>query len=83
MEFRLTKRKYKQVITYPLRLTDASLVRIAKYTELAELILTGNQIKTLEGLKPLYDLKKLNEIDKSDNPVAEITGYRETLFEKY
>jgi len=60
-------------------LTDASLVRIAKYSELSELILTGNQIKTLEGLKPLFQLKKLSEIDLSDNPIAD---YSKTLFEK-
>lgn len=82
MESRLFKCKYKQVITYPLRLNDASLVRIAKYAELSELILTANQIKTLEGLKPLFALKKLSEIDLSENPVALHADYRKTLFEK-
>lgn len=65
------------------RLNDAAIPRIAKFTELSELILTANDIKKLESLAPLYSLKNLEEIDLSENPVSELPGYRETLFEKY
>jgi Leucine-rich repeat (LRR) protein len=46
------------------------------------LILSANDIKTLQALTPLYALKGLEEIDLSENPVAELPNYRETLFEK-
>jgi Leucine-rich repeat (LRR) protein len=51
-------------------LTDASISFIAKYSNLEELILTANEIKTLEALTPLFALKNLKEIDLSENPVA-------------
>jgi Leucine-rich repeat (LRR) protein len=51
-------------------LTDASIPFIARYPNLEELILTANEIKTLEALTPLFDLKNLIEIDLSENPVA-------------
>jgi Leucine-rich repeat (LRR) protein len=33
-------------------------------------LLSGNEIKTLEGLRPLFKLKKLIDLDLSENPVA-------------
>jgi Leucine-rich repeat (LRR) protein len=64
-------------------LTDSSIPFIAKYSNLEELILTANEIKTLEGLTPLFALKNLREIDLAENPVAQLSGYRQLLFEKY
>jgi len=45
--------------------------------------LSGNQIKTFDGLKPLFGLKRLLDLDLSENPVAELPGYREFIFKSY
>jgi hypothetical protein len=83
METQLPRRQQQQVPALPHRLSDASLASIAKFDDLSELLLDGNDIKTLEGLAPLLALKNLIKIDLVDNPVTEITGYREHLFGKY
>jgi len=56
------------------------LNRIGEFRDLGQLILAGNQIKTFEGIKPLFKLQKLIELDLSDNPVADLPGYRELIF---
>ena len=64
------------------RLNDAAIPHIAKFNDLAQLILSGNDIKTLEGLAPLYELKTLEQLELQDNPVTQLPEYRNTLFEK-
>ena len=46
-------------------------------------MLANNQIKTLDGLRPLFGLDKLVELELSDNPVASLEGYKELLWKKY
>jgi Leucine-rich repeat (LRR) protein len=41
----------------------------------------GNHIESLDALKQLSVLKKLQEVDFSENPVAEKSNYRSTLFD--
>jgi Leucine-rich repeat (LRR) protein len=41
----------------------------------------GNRIESLDALKQLSVLKKLQEVDFSENPVAEKSNYRSTLFD--
>jgi hypothetical protein len=37
----------------------------------------------MEGIRPLFKLQKLIELDLTDNPVVELLGYRETIFKEY
>lgn len=55
-------------------------MKLAKYADLAQINIADNKISTFEGLKPLFGLKDLVEIDLTDNPVAALPGYREHLF---
>lgn len=58
------------------RINEQALIRISEFQDLGQLTLTANQIRTLEGLRPLFKLQKLIELDLSENPVADLPGYR-------
>ena len=68
-----------------LELTDnqmtLALDPVTKYTNLEALKLGGNKYATLESLNPLKSLTKLENLDLSLNPIAEIEDYRSKLFE--
>ena len=73
----------EQVKQFILRLTDSALIRLSTYTSLTQIICVSNKIESLDSLKPLSSLKKLQEIDFTDNPVSLLANYRTILFDSY
>mmetsp|Transcript_26672 Transcript_26672/g.48024 ORF Transcript_26672/g.48024 Transcript_26672/m.48024 type:complete len:185 (+) Transcript_26672:2-556(+) len=57
------------------------LDNLSNCVELMQLSLTENQIKTIDSLQPLANLPNLLSLELEDNPVAEVEGYREKVFE--
>ena len=53
---------------------------MATYQNINQLIVSHNNIQTLESLNPLKSLQNLEEVDFSENPVAAKSGYRDWLF---
>ncbi|CAD8168685.1 unnamed protein product [Paramecium octaurelia] len=51
------------------------------YPKLLCLSLAENQIKTFADLEPIKQLKKLQQLDLSDNPIAELQGYFQKVFD--
>ncbi|CAD8071308.1 unnamed protein product [Paramecium primaurelia] len=51
------------------------------YPKLLCLSLAENQIKTFDDLEPIKQLKKLQQLDLSDNPIAKQQGYFQKVFD--
>jgi len=61
------------------RLTGG-LEHLNRLSGLESLKLAGNQIATVEALKPLAKLRSLTSLDMIENPVTRQAGYRERVF---
>lgn len=61
------------------RLTGG-LEELQKAPNIEVLKLGGNQIATMEALKPLCNLSKLRNLDLIENPVTQVANYRDQLF---
>jgi len=72
----------QQVAPILFRLSDSCLTKLASIPTLTQIICVGNQIENIDSLKQLSALKKLSEVDFSENPVAQKSGYRKTLFDE-
>ena len=83
METDRSRALQQQVHAPPLRLTDECLTKLATITSLVQIILIDNRIESTEALVRLHTLKKLEEVDFTDNPVTEQDNYRRALFDKY
>ncbi|CAK77564.1 unnamed protein product (macronuclear) [Paramecium tetraurelia] len=51
------------------------------YPKLLCLSLAENQIKTFADLEPIKQLKKLQQLDLSENPIAKLPGYFQKVFD--
>jgi len=59
------------------------LENLCKYTTLSELRIANNDIKTLEEIKCLENLKELIYLDFTDSPITKMKNYREKIFENF
>lgn len=66
-----------------LSLNDSIITRIASISTLTQIICVNNKIESLDNLKQLSSLKKLEEVDFGENPVSEKSNYRAALFDSY
>lgn len=62
-------------------LITAGLDNLSECQELLQLSLSDNQIKTIDSLRPLANLTNLLSLELDGNPVVEVEGYREKVFE--
>lgn len=64
-------------------MTDSAFARLLTYTSLTQIIFSSNQIESLDTLKTLSSLRKLQEVEFIDNPVSLLANYRTVLFDSY
>eukprot|EP00186_Timspurckia_oligopyrenoides_P000470 CAMPEP_0182443762 /NCGR_PEP_ID=MMETSP1172-20130603/2401_1 /TAXON_ID=708627 /ORGANISM="Timspurckia oligopyrenoides, Strain CCMP3278" /LENGTH=422 /DNA_ID=CAMNT_0024639127 /DNA_START=395 /DNA_END=1663 /DNA_ORIENTATION=+ len=62
------------------RLTSGLDVLVGATPRLEVLKLGGNQIASLDALKPLCEFRRLLNLDLFENPVSRTNGYREKVF---
>ena len=65
------------------KLSGGELKNLLKYKNLATIKFAANNVKDVSELAVLKDLTNLRNLDLGGNPVAEIEGYRERVFEMF
>ncbi|CAD8150409.1 unnamed protein product [Paramecium octaurelia] len=64
------------------QLDGQAITYISKnFKKLACLSLADNNIKTFEDVEPLKQLKQLQQLDLADNPITQLPGYFNKIFE--
>jgi hypothetical protein len=60
---------------------SGGLDNLSRCAELIQLDLIDNQIRSIDSLSPLVNLPNLLSLELHGNPVTEVEGYREKVFE--
>lgn len=63
------------------RLGGAELEYMTKYKKLKIIKFANNLVKEISEIAVLKDLEHLMSIDLSENPVCQVEGYKEKMFE--
>lgn len=65
------------------RLAGAELKNLLKYPNLKVIKFANNQVKEISEVEVLKPLGQLMSIDLSENPVSQVEGYKQKMFEMF
>ena len=73
----------KQIEVTDNKLAGGELKNLVKFQNLRTIKFGANNVKDLSELAVLKELKTLKNLDFGDNPVTQVEGYREKVFEMF